>query len=229
MIFKLTIHVPRVVVCLPACCVLQLSLLTNLWSLVMKNVEYGATSLGALTSLKQLSRLHLSYLTALPSCLGQLTQLEQLELEKAVLPEQEVALLESALQRLHGLTCLVVTADGLLRWPQAVAQLGNLRRLMVWTEDATFGVPPAVDHRLPPAGPWLASLQWLGLDWPAALQSVAVLAAAQRLEYLCVVDAVGHMASPALADAEGWAAFWRWAGTHPSLKCLGFECYDERR
>jgi hypothetical protein len=213
----------------PAChvfLVLQLSTLTNLHTLDLQHAGYAGTSLGALCHLKQLRRLKLHRPRALPACLAELTQLETLEIEMGAFPDpEEISLLEGALPHLQGLTCLVLSSEALRRHPPAVAQLGRLQRCLVWINNGLNG-GPAPDHCLPPGGACLGSLRWLGLSWAAALQSAAVLAAAQRLEYLCVLDAVGVMATPALAHAERWAAFWRWAACHPSLRCLGLKCED---
>jgi hypothetical protein len=206
--------------------VTQLSALTNLHTLDLQHNAYDGASQGALRHLKQLRQLKLHRPLALPACLAELAQLETLEVEMGMLSNpEEVSVLEGALPHLQRLTCLVLIPEGLRRYPPAVAQLGRLQRCLVCINDGLNG-GPAPDHCLPPGGAWLGSLRWLGLSWAAALQSVAALAAAQRLEYLCVLDAVGGAATPALAHADWWAAFWRWAACHPSLRCLGLECED---
>ena len=43
------------------------------------------------------------------------------------------------------------------------------------------------------------------------------------LEYLCLMSGFNPSAAAAAADSERWPAFWRWAGIHPSLRCLGIE------
>ena len=203
-------------VCLPVC--LQLALLSNLRSLDLSCPTYVATSQGDLVHLSQLRHLTLAR-PGLPACLGQLTQLETLQMENGAYTAHHLALLDDALPKLQHLTCLLLFSEGdeLQSFPPGLAQLPRLQRCLLSIADTS------ANYRLPPSGPWLGSLRWLGLPWAAALEGLAVLAAARRLEYCCLMGGSGPGADAAAADSERWAAFWRWAATHPSLRCLGVE------
>ena len=205
------------------CCVLQLALLSNLRTLDLSCSKYVTTSQGALVHLSRLRHLAPAQ-PGLPACLGELTQLEVLAIKDCTYADHHHALLKNALPNLQCLTCLLLRIDGngLPRLPSELAQLGRLQRFLLSSLD---DAPSALDYRLPPAGPWLASLRWLGLSWAIALENLDVLAAARRLEYLCLLTASGFnsSAAAAAADSERWPTFWRWAGTHPSLRCLGIE------
>ena len=43
-----------------------------------------------------------------------------------------------------------------------------------------------------------------------------------------MLDAVGVLAPSVISATARWAAFWRWAAVHPSLKCLALACEDSR-
>jgi hypothetical protein len=89
----------------------------------------------------------------------------------------------------------------------------RLQRFLFWNGDGqpgNFGLP---------LGPWLGSLRWLGLTWPAARLSVGSLTAATRLEHLVMTE---QPDSSTAGDTETWAAFWDFVRAHPPLRCLTF-------
>ena len=198
----------------------QITALRNLEAL-----ELGSTcdpaSLQALTSLSGLRRLSLEGLVWMPGCLAHMPQLQQLELHCiADVEDDELQVLHLGLHALQQLTSLALDFRYCTRVPAAVAGLQRPQRCTLYMNPRAEDALPAPERRLA-GGPWLGSLRWLGLCWAAALENIDVLAAAQRLEYLCLLDALD--AKVMIADPAFPCRFWDWAATHQPLRCLAFE------
>ena len=133
--------------------------------------------------------------------------------EEDISAEQRAAWRETlgnTLPQLTRLTKLLLTVDERFDFA-AVSQLPRLQRLALWTDDAGLPDPAAL------AGPWLASLRWLGLEWAWLEPAVSALRAAPRLEYVC------SLTMPACADEGRWRAAWDFLATHPPLRCFGID------
>jgi len=179
--------------------------------------------MAVLTTLTSLPRLHLVCNHNLPACLSTLTWLEQLEVLhlRPVNPALEVAL-----PLLVNLTCLSLCCNDYRRIPPALAQLPRLQRLCF---DAKPAAAAAEDFSLPQPA-WLASIRWLGLPWVTLRQAVGWLPGAVQLEYLCSLGLPpfpGGAGSPSCPSEQQGKAFWRFVATHPLLRCLGLQEYDE--
>jgi hypothetical protein len=67
------------------------------------------------------------------------------------------------------------------------------------------------------------SLRWLKADWEVLLSSRTTLAAAPRLEHVCIAD------MPCLGGRTGWSAFWQRASQHPPLRSLTLDGWNENQ
>lgn len=187
-------------------------------SLTTLSLDLGPVPAEGFTILPRLSRLqHLQLADCpfLPTCLSQLTALEELALTRAGFdkgePELATATLDRALRHLQQLTSLsIVESSGIdISVLDTVAGLSRLQRCSLiqrWSsEDGGL-------HALPD-GPWHDSLRCLAADWELLHPSADVLANFTHLEH------VWAMIARYYSCADG-ADFWRWARTHPSLQKL---------
>ena len=107
--------------------------------------------------------------------------------------------MEPALQRLTGLTALLLTVDYPVEGspPPALAALSRLQRLCFLAHDGPL-----------PLGPYSANLRLLGASAECLNRSTALLAACGSLEHVAVLRKTSY------------GPFWQWAEQHPSLRCL---------
>jgi hypothetical protein len=189
---------------------MQVSQLSRLTSLIIAHSSYTPAGFAALESLAALRRLRMINCHA-PACLPALTGLEHLFLDTHAGDIDLTDQLEGAFEQLQGLTSLVLRV--LSQWvPASLGALSRLQRLSfsVWDEEEL------TDCSLP-AGPWLASILWLGLPWPVLQHSAAaVLANAPQLEYLCShsLPETDRVSDPC------WRRFWRFLVSHLPLHCF---------
>lgn len=191
---------------------MQVSQLSRLTQLSLSNCFcLTPGGMGAIETLSSLRRLH-AINCHLPACLPALTSLEHLCMTAlgADLTQQ----LEAALAQLTGLTSLVVQA-ATQRIPAALGGLSRLQRLCL----RRWGHGELTDARLP-AGPWLASIRWLGLPFAVLEQCTELLASAQQLEYLCSMGLPELPLCCGADTADRWRRFWRLLAAHPPLRCF---------
>lgn len=209
-----TAHVNVACLPLPLChCLPQVLQLSRLTSLIIAHSGYTPAGFNALANLASLRRLRIINCHA-PARLPALTGLEHLFLDTHSGDIDLSGQLEDAFAQLRSLTSLVLRV--LSHWvPVALGSLSRLQRLSfsMWHADE-------LNYAGLPAGPWLASIRWLGLPWPVLEHSAAaVVANAPNLEFLCS----NTLPETPLVNDHYWCRFWRFLTTHPPLRCFAVE------
>ena len=190
---------------------LQLSLLTNLYTLKLYGDRNERQNLGVLSTLSSLRSLNLTDARELPACLPVMTQLEELAVYcEGALSADDAIFLGATLEQLQQFTCLALFSTSLAGIPAAVTGMERLRRFLFWNGPLDAALP---------VGPWLGGLRWLGLTWPAAHSGLRALKAAVQLEPLVVTGQPDRRSGD---DANSWIAFWDFVQHHALLRYLTF-------
>ena len=196
----------------------QIAALPNLLELQIDQAQYSSGSIAAISRLTALTSLTLNSCSSLPLGITGLTALAHLQLDWVPCVEAEpAALLDAALsQPQTRLTALIIAGEN-SRWlPASLSRLTGLQCLL-WQHPA----PDAGEEAAARPLPLLPTLRWLKADWELLVISRAALAAAQRLEHVCIAD------MPWFDDTANWWAFWRWASEHPPLCSLALDAWND--
>lgn len=99
--------------------------------------------------------------------------------------------------------------------PHSIAVSSSLQRVCIYTSTA-------VDQDLAalPTGLWASSLRQLWVSYTPLLLSAELLAAADRLEHVFIMNASASKLASITEQSE--QAFWDWAAVHPPLQSLQF-------